>query len=74
MTDFCPQHLIPVGSLVDAGVVDYGYSGTAGALLQLVNPQGLQLWKDARLAQMVFHQMSLTTEGYKGIYQGRDTR
>jgi dUTP pyrophosphatase len=61
------------GALLNAGVMDCGYKGTVGALLQVVNPHGIRLWKDARLAQLVFHQMSEATEGYKGIYQGQET-
>jgi len=30
----------------------------------------LLLFRDARLAQMVFHQLSEPVEGYRGMYQG----
>ncbi|KAF2029913.1 deoxyuridine 5'-triphosphate nucleotidohydrolase [Setomelanomma holmii] len=45
----------------------------SGALIHagVVNPHGLRLIKDAKLAQMVFHQMSEPVEGYNGVYQGR---
>lgn len=59
------------GALIHAGVMDSGYEGAIGAMLQVVNPHGLRLIKDAKLAQMVFHQMSEPVEGYSGIYQGR---
>ncbi|KAF2210417.1 hypothetical protein CERZMDRAFT_113332 [Cercospora zeae-maydis SCOH1-5] len=50
------------GVKVDAGVVDSGYKGSLGALLQ-----------NARLAQMVFHEMKAQVEeGYSGIYQGAE--
>ena len=39
-------------------------------MLQVVNPHGLRLFRDARLAQIVFHQMSEAVEGYEGVYQG----
>lgn len=39
-------------------------------MLQVVNPHGLRLTKDAKLAQMMFHQMSEDVEGYCGVYQG----
>jgi dUTP pyrophosphatase len=52
--------------------MDSGYRGAAGALLQVVNPHGLRLWKDARMAQIVFHQMKEQTEGYQGVYQGSE--
>jgi len=69
---FVRSSLFRSGALLNAGVMDCGYKGTVGALLQVVNPQGLRLFKDARLAQLVFHEMSEVTDGYKGIYQGRE--
>ncbi|KAE9983432.1 hypothetical protein EG327_005475, partial [Venturia inaequalis] len=68
---FVRSSLFRSGALVQAGVMDSGYKGAVGCMLQVVNPHGLKLWKDARLAQMVFHQMSEPTEGYSGTYQGR---
>lgn len=59
------------GALLNAGVLDSGYEGAVGALLQVLNPHGLRLFRDARLAQFVFHQMSEKVEGYDGVYQGR---
>lgn len=51
--------------------MDSGYKGSVGALLQVVNPHGITLHENARLAQMVFHQMSEEVEeGYSGVYQG----
>ena len=58
------------GALVQAGVLDSGYRGVVGGLLQVVNPEGLRLYRDARIAQVVFSQMTGVTEGYKGVYQG----
>lgn len=51
--------------------MDSGYKGAVGAMLQVVNPHGITLHEDARLAQMVFHEMSEVVEGYNGVYQGR---
>lgn len=59
------------GALVHAGVMDSGYKGAVGAMLQVVNFHGLRLLRDAKLAQMVFQQMSEPVEGYSGVYQGR---
>jgi dUTP pyrophosphatase len=58
------------GALITAGVMDSGYKGVVGAMLQVVNPYGLTLLRNAKLAQMVFHQMSEQAEGYSGTYQG----
>jgi dUTP pyrophosphatase len=68
---FVRSSLFRSGAVVNAGVMDSGYNGAVGCMLQVVNPHGLRLWRDARLAQMVFHQMSGATEGYSGTYQGR---
>ena len=59
------------GAQIHAGVMDSGYEGVIGAMLYVENAAGLRLYKDARLAQMVFHQMTEATEGYSGQYQGR---
>jgi dUTP pyrophosphatase len=69
---FVRSSLFRSGALVHAGVMDSGYSGPVGAVLQVVNPQGLRLMRNAKLAQIVFHQMSESVEGYSGVYQGRD--
>ena len=42
-------------------------------MLQVVNPHGLLLFRDARLAQMVFHQMTEPVDGYNWTYQGSTT-
>ena|ERR1700761_1406021 len=60
------------GAMLSAGVMDSGYNGAMGALLQVSNPFGLRLYKNARLAQIVFHEISEPVEGYKGDYQGRE--
>lgn len=54
------------GALLSAGVIDSGYNGAVGAVLQVMNPHGLLLFRDARLAQMVFHQESEPVEGCSG--------
>lgn len=61
------------GAVLHAGVVDAGYEGALGGLLQVLNPAGLQLWENARMAQMVVSRMEGTVEkGYEGVYQGSE--
>jgi hypothetical protein len=68
------------GALLTAGVVDAGYEGAPGALLDVRNPAGLILCKDAKLGQIILHQLEERVAGYHGIYQfsasspGRDGR
>ena len=54
---------------ISAGVVDAGYEGAMGALMEVKNPNGVVLYKNAKLAQIVFEEMGETLEGYSGIYQ-----
>ncbi len=67
---FVRSSLFRSGALLSAGVMDAGYKGAVGGLLQVVNPFGLRLEKDARVAQMAFHQMREKVDGYNGVYQG----
>jgi dUTP pyrophosphatase len=55
---------------ISAGVVDAGYEGAMGAMMDVRNPFGVVLYKDARLAQVVFEELGVVVEGYKGVYQG----
>lgn len=55
---------------VTAGVVDAGYEGAMGAMMQVLNPCGVVLHRNARVAQMVVEEMAETVEGYNGVYQG----
>ena len=50
--------------------MDSGYKGVMGTLLQVLNPNGLLLFRNVRLAQMVCYQMSEPVEGYTGVYHG----
>ncbi|KAL4746689.1 hypothetical protein BDW72DRAFT_210208 [Aspergillus terricola var. indicus] len=60
----CMASIFPRSSLwrsgvgITAGVVDAGYEGGLGALME-----------DAKLAQIVFEELRETVEGYNGIYQ-----
>ncbi|EGE00293.1 dUTP diphosphatase [Trichophyton tonsurans CBS 112818] len=67
---FVRSSLFRSGALLSAGVMDAGYTGAVGAMLQVVNPAGLRVCREARLGQFVFHQMSEPVEGYDGVYQG----
>ncbi|KAK4555273.1 hypothetical protein LTR86_007569 [Recurvomyces mirabilis] len=72
----CMASIYPRSSLwrsgvsVSAGVVDAGYSGALGALLEVKNPHGVVLHRGARLAQIIFEKMGEAVKGYDGVYQG----
>lgn len=71
----CMGSIFPRSSLwrsgvgITAGVVDAGYEGAPGALIEVKNPHGVVLYRNAKLAQIVFEELSETVEGYNGIYQ-----
>ena len=67
---FVRSSLFRSGCLLSAGVMDSGYRGAIGGLLQVLNPHGVVLYRDARLAQMVFLGMAEEVEGYRGGFQG----
>lgn len=65
---------------ISAGVVDAGYEGAMGAMMDVRNPDGVILFRDAKIAQIVFEELRGEVEGYRGVYQssmssiGRDGR
>ncbi|KAJ5888637.1 dUTPase-like protein [Penicillium taxi] len=71
----CMGSIFPRSSLwrsgvgINAGVVDAGYEGAMGALMEVKNHHGVVLYRDAKLAQIVFEELGEMVEGYKGIYQ-----
>ncbi|KAF2755710.1 hypothetical protein EJ05DRAFT_478668 [Pseudovirgaria hyperparasitica] len=68
-TIFSRSSLWRSGAKVHAGVVDAGYQGAMGAMLEVKNTHGITLYKDAKLAQIVFQELGEYVEGYSGIYQ-----
>lgn len=68
---FVRSSLFRPGVAVHAGVMDAGYQGAVGALMQVFNEHGVRVSRDARVAQMVFQCLSERAErGYEGVYQG----
>lgn len=57
------------GATLTAGVVDAGYEGALGAFLDVRNPAGILLYRNAKLGQIVMHQLEEKVAGYQGIYQ-----
>ncbi|KAJ5134180.1 hypothetical protein N7526_005545 [Penicillium atrosanguineum] len=72
----CMASVFPRSSLwrsgvgISAGVVDAGYQGAMGALMDVRNPLGVVLYKDAKLAQIVFEELGEMVDGYKGGLSG----
>jgi dUTP pyrophosphatase len=57
------------GVTIQAGVVDAGYEGALGAVMEVKNSAGVYVFRGAKLAQMVVYPMEEAVEGYSGIYQ-----
>ncbi len=65
--------LLRCGVSMHTAVWDAGYSGRSQSLMVVHNPLGFRLQKNARIAQLVFLQLTRETTGYQGVYQGENT-
>lgn len=63
--------LVRMGAYIDSGVFDAGFIGRGQVLLTVNNLQGIKLYKNARVAQMVAFKVEggEVEEGYNGVYQ-----
>ena len=66
--------LLRCGVTIGTAVWDAGYSGRSQSLLVVYNTCGFRVEKNARVAQLVFFQLTSATEGYAGKYQGENLR
>lgn len=57
---------------VGMAVWDAGYHGRSQSMLTVYNPKGFRVQQNARVAQLVFLEMTGDSKGYKGIYQGEN--
>ena len=64
--------LLRCGVSMHTAVWDAGYSGRSQSLMVVHNPLGFRLQNNARIAQLVFLQLTRETEGYQGTYQGEN--
>lgn len=60
--------LFRMGTYIVSAVWDSGYSGF-GQVLLVVGEEGIEIYSNARICQMVFFKLDEETEGYNGIYQ-----
>jgi len=61
--------LIRMGASLVTAVWDAGYSGRSEAMLSVFHSEGICIFENARLLQLVFFQLTGETKGYNGIYQ-----
>jgi dUTP pyrophosphatase len=57
---------------VGMAVWDAGYHGRSQSMLTVYNTNGFRVQQNARVAQLVFMEMTGLSDGYKGIYQGEN--
>ncbi len=64
--------LLRCGVNVGTAVWDAGYEGRSQSLLTVHNPRGFRVQQNARIAQLVFMELTGDSEGYNGVYQGEN--
>jgi len=64
--------LLRCGVTVGTAVWDAGYFGRSQSLMVVHNPLGIRLERNARVLQLIFFELSETTESYGGAYQGEN--
>ena len=64
--------LLRCGVTVHTAVWDAGYSGRSQSLMVVYNPFHFRVQRNARIAQLVFFELTEETEGYSGAYQGEN--
>jgi dUTP pyrophosphatase len=62
--------LLRMGGTIVGAWWDSGYSGRGQGLLMVNHP--IKIYKNARIAQLVFLKAKNTTQGYQGKYQNED--
>jgi dUTP pyrophosphatase len=66
--------LLRCGVTVHMAVWDAGYCGRSQSLLVVYNPYPFRVQRNARIAQLVFFELTDETEGYNGAYQGENIK
>lgn len=66
---FPRSSLIRNGATIYAGLFDPGYKGHPELLLHVINPSGLEIYKNAKVGQLVLFKNRKRLGEYKGIYK-----
>lgn len=61
--------LMRCGVVVSSGYWESGYSGRGVGFLNVINPHGFMIFKNARIAQIRFKKNNPVDRGYNGKYQ-----
>lgn len=66
--------LLRCGASIHSAVWDAGYKGRSQSLMSVYGPQGLRLYRNARILQLVFFALSREVKrGYRGVFQDENT-
>ncbi len=65
---FPRSSLLRMGVFIQNAAWEAGFSGTGEFLLQVNNPEGVEIKENARVNQIVFQEMDEVDEGYDGRY------
>mgnify|MGYP001029784483 CR=1 FL=1 len=66
--------LMRCGCSTAVGIWDAGYEGKGKTSLLVSNLQGLSLYKNARIVQILFLELNDVENGYAGVFQGEGIR
>ncbi len=66
---FTRTSLLRMGAFTQHGVWDAGFQGKSEFVLVVDNPKGIRIKQNARVAQLVFLNITETGKGYEGIYR-----
>ena len=65
--------LLRMGASMETALWDPGYTGKSQSMLVVHNPNGLKVYQDAKLMQIIFMPVHKSVEKlYSGIYQGEN--
>ncbi len=65
---FPRSSLLRMGATIENAVWDSGYTGRGEFMLDVQNPEGIEIKENARLNQIVFIRMEETEQGYSGRF------
>ncbi len=67
--------LLRCGANMEFALWDPGYEGRSESLLIVSNPFGIDIYKNARVAQMIFVKLEEQTDSlYSGVYKGENKK
>lgn len=66
--------LLRNGVAIYSGLFDPGFEGYAEMLMHVINPNGIEIYKNARVGQIVFFRSRSNLKEYSGIYKTKKNK